>query len=1587
MEIDRILYDIDVVAVWKPDDEIAADQENSANSQLSLFNNTEGGDPSYSQLPKRVFKQFTHRLVRSLEGLTISTTVPPALLQALPKVMSEWCMQLSPNGEYLAVLQEHKIEFRSNKKGFETVHSIYKYTVKRDTFPKWRRVAWSLDSKIVAASRSDGTIDIVDTEGNLVCTILPTSKTSSLPRPLNISSYGNGSEEQSGSSFFLEPVAFLAFIDPKRGQKKSVFKGYIYQYELIVVTYDGILRSYLLNTSDPAAKIDSSLRRSRTRLSYLREGAEDPGLFVYYHKFSFKKWLSTVVCGVVDSNCKFMCLGGKPNSPIVEEGGDVKYSSVACWLLLPDRPYYRKLDLEGTNEKPIDNLAQLNEEGSIDDTGYFSRIKNIFSTWRKVNKKFTHEIVQRMILSPDQTSLLTLDFSGTLNLWDISINSGIELQKSWNQDELNYFARDKEFLGLSFEQFTDKIDDFEEEGGSVAGINGLDNGKVVSIGWWSNDAIIIGYQHGSLIIASYPEMNNILGESPEVFKSCREITSQRDNRFLVIEHENKTIRARVHGDNLISYSRAQEEGDMDEEFADEKSPLRKLLSTIGNSMHYVTDTFLWHFENDDSSLRGKFVTISKRTLRLNRISKILPEDLLKRKIRALEYDDALVIAETYNLNTDPIYQARWRDAEISETAIHEYLDKINDRKWVLESCLERIPDFREPAEMLLNYALKMSDILETMLDSSMSSLSISTKYNPKVLAKTLREKPLDSDPWVEEMLKAMNFSEHYLNICRYRYYALKYLDRLRTFNDIMKIKRNENSKSKEIAIEEDTALNFADYALTFADDYGLFRDDSIAAQAMDFATDEFFGGLQILFTRHGPETLPYRFDILEQIPETSDPDAYENLLPKVKNSYNEEDNSLECLWDEKPWREPDWVENPVLKSLILRQDELEEWDFEEIGLKKVPYPASSSHITNWYYNRAHKIDRMSGQVDKALKFVRHGIHKNVRNLETLEEDLHMLAKLVYDCYPASDPISISMTLLEWESLSEAEIVQTFLRQTDETRIVNDIKQFVIPFLQLLPSRRARETHGDIEKNNNLKTQILDLLYDYILTLSENRLDLCCLIFEASKPIFDTADRIITSDTDLVRIALSCLYGNESTDQWETMTRIFECLPIFDVDASDDSNIKLDIELSQKMTPIYFYDTFKTKNEKELQRIIDFLEIHLNASEILSRYDNPVPLQWFLQSADDYKLQKQLSIKLVRKASGGPETGGEKFESEDEWALLLEDMLKLQDNGNGVFGRLSVNEIYRDFISGLLNCGKFLLAREILFPIDQPNPLDISTAEKLVIDSSREFFDNATSGNMNYGYMKKAYECLQILPKSEPIKLELELIEATHILTERKIYYQPGIPIHPLQIRLAPNRLDLIARLLSTHETAYHEPESILELARKLGYRNDKVAEVKVLAMLSDAALRDTEYAVAYERCMDVVKVTKNIIAANIAKSSSTTITTESEEKSELYEAKDVSWRVCYEVGKQEGYADIEKRMTLVGFALALCPVKQAINILNLWRKLEVEYKSLLASKAAALLRDSTTDDEKSHLNIGESVILGTPIIKIDKLKSFVSGWF
>lgn len=116
-----------------------------------------------------------------------------------------------------------------------------------------------------------------------------------------------------------------------------------------------------------------------------------------------------------------------------------------------------------------------------------------------------------------------------------------------------------------------------------------------------------------------------------------------------------------------------------------------------------------------------------------------------------------------------------------------------------------------------------------------------------------------------------------------------------------------------------------------------FRETPLLETASEFAASENFDALRILFTYHG-DLLRFRLFILNQIPETSDISIYEDLLPSIETSTNENDDEseekqeqteatttpttpsqVEEMWDEQNWREKeDWVEEDrVLNALTL----------------------------------------------------------------------------------------------------------------------------------------------------------------------------------------------------------------------------------------------------------------------------------------------------------------------------------------------------------------------------------------------------------------------------------------------------------------------------------------------------------------------------------------------------------------------------------------------------------------------------------------------------------------------------------------------
>jgi hypothetical protein len=327
-------------------------------------------------------------------------------------------------------------------------------------------------------------------------------------------------------------------------------------------------------------------------------------------------------------------------------------------------------------------------------------------------------------------------------------------------------------------------------------------------------------------------------------------------------------------------------------------------------------------------------------------------------------------------------------------------------------------------------------------------------------------------------------------------------------------------------------------------------------------------------------------------------------------------------------------------------------------------------------------------IDVALAVVQHAAPQSVPGLDEMGEELSLLARLVYDAPQGDDEMDDDWTLDRWSTMDPIAVVRAYLAHSTPETLPKDIWRLVMPYLFVLESRAERAGNPD----PTIRTRIL---YEYILSAP---LDAVAAVFEASKPILPTAQRIIQNDEDMARLALACLYGSNSLGEWTTMNQIFECLPAWDITRDDDQEDAADttiISLGAYVTPstarprctasdlLIFFQPLPLSS---LSRALDILDVHLESGEILSRWSVPAPLRWFLQSNSDVPEQRAWANRMARRAGGSED----KLNTLDDWEWLLEDMLKLTGKGDsglrGAFGLLSQDEVLQIFLGGLLSTG-------------------------------------------------------------------------------------------------------------------------------------------------------------------------------------------------------------------------------------------------------------------------------------------------------------
>lgn len=195
--------------------------------------------------------------------------------------------------------------------------------------------------------------------------------------------------------------------------------------------------------------------------------------------------------------------------------------------------------------------------------------------------------------------------------------------------------------------------------------------------------------------------------------------------------------------------------------------------------------------------------------------------------------------------------------------------------------------------------------------------------------------------------------------------------------------------------------------------------------------------------------------------------------------------------------------------------------------------------------------------------------------------------------------------------------------------------------------------------------------------------------------------------------------------------------------------------------------------------------------------------------------------------------------------------------------------------------------------------------------------------------------LSAAPPTLKVKQEREFIEATSRLTSFNLYSRPGVPIAPIEIRMSQDRLSLIARLIDSNADARRHPQVVLELVDKLGYRGDKVAEIRTLALIVSACAKAGEYERAAEMCEEMVGKAEAV--------------RRSPKGGDTQEIANMTWLACSRVGQSSTYHDSEKKLRLMGHALLLCPTEQVSDLLVSWRAVEESATDAQPNKREAQL--------------------------------------
>ncbi|RDW93331.1 secretory pathway Sec39 family protein [Aspergillus mulundensis] len=395
--------------------------------------------------------------------------------------------------------------------------------------------------------------------------------------------------------------------------------------------------------------------------------------------------------------------------------------------------------------------------------------------------------------------------------------------------------------------------------------------------------------------------------------------------------------------------------------------------------------------------------------------------------------------------------------------------------------------------------------------------------------------------------------------------------------------------------------------------------------------------------------------------------------------------------------------------------------------------------------------------------------------------------------------------------------------------------------------------------------------------------------------------------------------------------------------------------------------------------ISFLSGLLLSLRVLKELGHPIPCRTAtnicLHSNEDMQLFELRSM-MTSIAQSRPGK---------DWRTVRQKLLWLRDwksekertassdlSCHGLFYRVPLDAIEAEILKVLLEVKEYELSVDIY--VKSSSALNPAQVEDAVKESIYSAYDNASNGNRSRGRMQKAYEVLQAFqphfPESTSLKQIQALISATHALSFYSLTLQHGVPFQPVSIRVHPDPLSLIEKVLDQNPRSYTKLDDLLFIGRNLvlaGYpprpaddtdshshytrrpalsQEDALitAERRIMSLAISSALSSDDFGTAYSYIL--TRLTPQTSSAT------SSLTTPPVLKD------DITWRAVYNAGRYRPthapssstpptlhtqIIHLSQRMELLSLSLILAPTPDPLpEILGAWRRADEELSLLRA---------------------------------------------